>query len=183
MELLLNNPHGGLAPSAWVMRWSRLIAARGSVLDVACGSGRHFRWLATQGFAVTGLDRDAEALEALRAQGHCIVADIEAAPWPLSEERFDGVVVTNYLWRSLWPALRASLSENGVLIYETFALGNEVFGKPSNPDFLLRPGELLEVCKGLHIVAYEDGLLDAPPRRVQRIAALNRPAAAPFPSL
>ena len=101
----------------------------------------------------------------------------------MSEERFDGVVVTNYLWRSLWPALRASLSENGVLIYETFALGNEVFGKPSNPDFLLRPGELLEVCTGLHIVAYEDGLLDAPPRRVQHIVALNRPAAAPFPSL
>ena len=164
-------------------RWSRLIAARGAVLDVACGSGRHVRWLATQGFAVTGVDRDAQALQALRAQGRCIVADIEAAPWPLAGERFDAVVVTNYLWRPLWPALLASLRDDGVLIYETFALGNEAFGKPSNPDFLLRPGELLQACAGLHVVAYEDGMLDAPMRRIQRIVAMNRPAAAPFPSL
>ena len=182
MELLLS-AHSGLEPSPWVVRWSRLIAARGSVLDVACGSGRHFGWLAAQGFAVTGVDRDAQALGALRLQGRCIVADIEAAPWPLPDEHFDGVVVTHYLWRPLWPALLASLRENGVLIYETFALGNEAFGKPSNPDFLLRPGELLQACAGLHIVAYEDGVLESPMRRVQRIVALNRPAAAPFPSL
>jgi SAM-dependent methyltransferase len=166
-----------------VTRWSRLIAARGTVLDVACGSGRHFRWLAAQHYAVTGVDRDAQALGALHVLGRCIVADIEVAPWPLAGERFDGVVVTNYLWRPLWPSLLASLSENGVLIYETFALGNEAFGKPSNPDFLLRPGELLQACAGLYTVAYEDGLQDAPPRRVQRIVALNRPPAAPFPSL
>jgi len=104
------------------------------------------------------------------------VADLENGPWPLAGERFDAVVVANYLWRPLWPVLRSSLADGGVLIYETFACGNEVFGKPSNPDFLLRSGELLEACRGLHVVAYEDGVLDAPPRRVQRIAAVNAPA-------
>lgn len=163
-------------PSAWVTRWSRLIKPQGSVLDLACGSGRHLRWMAAQGFAVTGIDRDAQALEALATQGRTLVADLENAPWPIDGERFDAIVVTNYLWRPLWPALRASLAEGGVLIYETFALGNEAFGKPSNPEFLLRPGELLEACQGLHVVAFEDGVLDAPTRRVQRIAAVNHPA-------
>ena len=148
----------------------------GTLLDVACGSGRHLRWLAAQGFVVTGIDRDAAALAPLDAVGRSVVADIENAAWPLAGERFDAVVVTNYLWRPLWPALLASLNEGGVLSVETFAIGNEAFGKPSNPDFLLRPGELLDACRGLHVVAYEDGLLDAPPRRVQRIAAVNAPA-------
>jgi hypothetical protein len=134
------------------------------------------RWLAAQGFVVTGIDRDAAALATLRAQGRVMVADIEAAAWPLAGEQFAAVVVTNYLWRPLWPSLRSSLAAGGVLIYETFAVGNEAFGKPSNPDFLLRPGELLEACSGLHIVAYEDGVLDTPPRRVQRIAAVKAPA-------
>jgi SAM-dependent methyltransferase len=170
---LLLSPHAGLEPSAWVTRWSSLIAPGGKVLDVACGSGRHLRWLAAHGFAVTGIDRDAPALAALDSHGRTIVADIENAAWPLVGEHFDAVIATNYLWRPLWPALRASLAPGGVLIYETFALGNEAFGKPSNPDFLLRPGELLEACRGLHVVAYEDGLLDAPKRRVQRIVAVN----------
>ena len=134
------------------------------------------RWLAAQGFIVTGIDRDAAALAPLGAVGRSVVADIENAAWPLAGERFDAVIVTNYLWRPLWPFLLASLTDGGVLIVETFALGNEAFGKPSNPDFLLRPGELLEACGGLHVVAYEDGMLDAPPRRVQRIAAVNAPA-------
>ena len=168
--------HAGLEPSAWVTRWSTLINPRGSVLDVACGSGRHLRWLAAQGFAVTGVDRDATALSGLESHGRAVVADIESGPWPLQGERFDGVVVTNYLWRPLWPALLASLAARGVLIYETFALGNEAYGKPSNPEFLLRPGELLAVCQGLHVVAYEDGLLDTPLRRVQRVVAVNTPA-------
>ena len=159
-------------------QWAHLIAPRGTVLDVACGSGRHLRWLAAQGFAVTGVDRDAAALAALQGLGRTITADLESGPWPLAGERFDAVLVTNYLWRALWPALRASLADEGVLIYETFALGNEAYGKPSNPDFLLRPGELLEACRGLHVVAYEDGVLDAPARRVQRIVAVNGPAAA-----
>lgn len=146
------------------------------MLDVACGSGRHLRWMAAQGFVVTGIDRDAAALAPLAGHGHTFVADLETGPWPLPGERFNGVVVTNYLWRPLWPSLLDSLAPGGVLIYETFAVGNEAFGKPSNPAFLLRPGELLEVCRGLHVVAYEDGLLDAPPRRIQRIAAVNAPA-------
>ena len=158
------------------MRWTPLIAAGGSVLDLACGSGRHLCWLAGQGFRVTGVDRDAAALAALHSIGRTIVADVENGPWPLVGERFDAVVVTNYLWRPLWPVLRSSLADGGVLIYETFACGNEAFGKPSNPDFLLRSGELLEACRGLHVVAYEDGVLDAPPRRVQRIAVVNAPA-------
>ena len=170
---MLLTGRAGLEPSEWVVRWARLIAPGGSVLDLACGSGRHLRWLARQGFRVTGIDRDAQALLSLQVAGRTIVADLEQAPWPLPGERFDAVVVTNYLWRPLWPALRASLAEGGILIYETFALGNEAFGRPSNPDFLLRPGELLEACRGLHVVAYEDGVLDAPLRRVQRIAAVN----------
>ena len=155
------------------MRWAALLPSGGSVLDVACGSGRHARWLAAQGFDVTGVDRDADALASLAPQVRIVVADIENGPWPFDGRRFDAIVVTNYLWRPLWPPLRASLAAGGVLIYETFALGNDAFGKPSNPNFLLRPGELLEQCRGLHIVAYEDGVLDAPMRRVQRIAAID----------
>lgn len=142
------------------------------MLDLACGSGRHVRWLAARGFHVTAADRDAMALDALRDIADVRVADLEAGPWPLAGERFDAVVVTNYLWRATWPQLRATLAEGGVLIYETFALGHERFGRPSRPDFLLKPGELLALAQGWHVVAYEDGLLDAPTRRVQRIAAI-----------
>ena len=147
------------------------------MLDVACGSGRHVRWMAAQGFAVTGVDRDAAALAGLAACARIVVADLECGPWPMAGQRFDAVIVTNYLWRPLWPALLSSLADGGVLIYETFALGNEAFGKPSNPDFLLRPGELLDACRGLRVVAYEDGLLGDPLRRIQRIVAVNQPAA------
>lgn len=142
------------------------------MLDVACGSGRHVRWLAQQGFEVTALDRDATALQALRDVARICVADLEGAPWPLPGERFDAVVVTHYLWRALWPALLGSLAEGGVLIYETFAEGNETVGKPSRADFLLRHGELLDVARGLRIVAFEEGFVDAPPRFLQRIAAV-----------
>lgn len=142
------------------------------MLDLACGSGRHVRWLASQGFRVTAIDRDAAALEPLRALAEVRVADLEGEVWPLDGERFEAVVVTNYLWRPTWPQLRATLADGGVLIYETFALGHERFGRPSRPDFLLRPGELLALAQGWHVVAYEDGVLDAPPRRVQRIAAI-----------
>ena len=158
--------------SPWVRRWAPLIRPGGRVLDLACGHGRHVRWLAAHGFAVTALDRDAAAVEPLRAIAHVVVADLEGAPWPLPGARFDALVVTNYLWRPLWPDLRAALAEGGVLIYETFADGNQSVGKPSRPDFLLRHGELLQVAQDLRIVAYEDGFLDAPPRFVQRIAAV-----------
>lgn len=165
-----------MEPSPWVTRWSRLFAPGGKVLDVACGGGRHLRWLSARGFELTGVDRDAAAVANLAAQARVLVADIENDRWPLADERFDAVVVANYLWRPLWPVLRNSLADGGVLIYETFAVGNEVFGKPSNPAFLLRGGELLEACHGLHVVAYEDGVLEAPTRCVQRIAAIQRPS-------
>jgi SAM-dependent methyltransferase len=158
-------------PSAWVRRWSHLVAAGASVLDVACGSGRHVRWFAERGCRVTALDRDADALEPLRAVARVVVADLEAAAWPLPGERFDAVVCTNYLWRALLPTLIDAVEAGGVLVYETFAAGNEAFGKPSNPDFLLRPGELLEATEDLRVIAYEDGFLEAPARCVQRVVA------------
>ncbi|WP_341890426.1 class I SAM-dependent methyltransferase [Variovorax sp. YR752] len=165
--------HGALAPSPWVQRWSALVPHGASVLDVACGSGRHLRWFAQRGCRVTGVDRDAAALEPLRDAGEVLVADIENGPWPLAGRRFDAVVVTNYLWRPLLPTLVASVAPGGVLLYETFAAGNETVGKPSRPDFLLRPGELLGAAVGLRIVAYEDGFLGGPDRYVQRLAAVR----------
>ncbi len=166
-------------PSPWVRRFSALVAPGAPVLDVACGSGRHMRWFAQLGHPVTGVDRDAHALAAARAWGEVIEADIESGPWPLPGRRFGAVVVTHYLWRPLLPTLVGSVAPGGVLLYETFAAGNETVGKPSRPDFLLQPGELLQACQGLRIVAYEDGFLDAPARFVQRIAAVREPGRAP----
>ena len=138
--------HGGLVVSTWVRRWSHLVAPGSTVLDVACGGGRHLRWFVQRGCRVTGVDRDAAALAALAETGaELIAADIEAGPWPFTGRGFDAVVVTNYLWRERMPDLLASLAPNGVLLYETFAAGNETVGKPSNPQFLLRPGELTSV--------------------------------------
>ena len=167
--------------SAWVRRWSHLVRPQGTVLDLACGTGRHMRWFAARGHFVTGVDRSAEGLAGLtdlQAHGHAelIQADLENTPWPLAshgaQRQFDAVVVTNYLWRDLWPQILASLAPGGVLIYETFAIGNETVGKPSRPDFLLQPGELLQRCATLRVVAYEDGYEPSPPRFVQRIAAV-----------
>jgi SAM-dependent methyltransferase len=173
--------HGSESPSPWVQRWTHLVPTQGSVLDVACGAGRHLRWFAGRGHAVIGVDRDPAAVEAaLAAAGSgalVLQADIESGPWPFAGQRFDAVVVTNYLWRALLPTLVDCVAEGGVLIYETFAAGNESVGRPSRPDFLLQPGELLRACEGLHVVAYENGFLDAPERFVQRIvAARKRPA-------
>ena len=165
-------------PSPWIERWAYLVVPGGSVLDVAAGSGRHARWLAARGHVVTVVDRDAAAMAPLNGIAEVIVADIEAAPWPLAGRHFDGVVVTNYLWRPLLPTLTASLAEGGVLLYETFAAGNETVGRPARPDFLLRAGELLDAGADLRIVAYEDGFLANPDRFVQRLAAVREPAAA-----
>jgi SAM-dependent methyltransferase len=170
------------APSAWVQRWSNLVPQGASVLDVACGSGRHLRWFAERGCRVTGVDRDATALEPLQGLAELLVADIENGPWPLAGRQFDAVIVTNYLWRPLLPILVASLAEGGALIYETFAEGNQTVGKPSNPDFLLRPGELLQATQGLCVVAYENGFLDSPPRFVQRISAVKSELRASSPT-
>lgn len=165
--------HGTEAPSAWVLRWAHLLPPGGTVLDVACGAGRHLKWLAAQGHRVTGVDRDPAALVACGTAGECIAADIENGPWPLPGRRFDAVVVTHYLWRPLWPTLLESLAPGGVLLYETFAHGQASVGRPARPEFLLQPGELLQRCAGLRTVAYEDGFLDAPARFVQRIAAVR----------
>ena len=167
-----------MKPSPWVERWAPLIASSGPVLDVAAGRGRHALWLAGRGHAVTAVDRDAEALAGIGPGVETLVADLEGAAWPLPGRRFDAVVVTNYLWRPLWPHLREALAPGGVLIVETFAAGNESVGRPRNPDFLLGLGELLGLAEGLRIVAYEDGFLDAPPRFVQRLAAVRAQVAA-----
>ena len=115
---------------------------------------------------MTGVDRSPEAIAAVSGVGEAVQADIENGPWPFTGRRFGAVVVTNYLWRALLPTIVGSVAPGGVLIYETFAVGNETVGKPSRPDFLLRPGELLQACQGLRVVAYEDGFIDTPPRFV-----------------
>jgi len=165
-------------PSAWIARFAPLIPS-GEALDLACGSGRHARLLAARGLQVTALDRDARALAAAAGEGIATLAhDLEGpgSVWPFAAGRFKGVVVANYLHRPLFGAIVASLAPDGVLIYETFAQGNEVFGKPSNPDFLLAPGELLALAArgGLRVLAYEDGVVTQPrPARVQRLCALG----------
>lgn len=173
--------HGTESPSAWVQRWTHLVPPRGTVLDVACGAGRHLRWFAARGHAVTGVDRDPVAVQAARAAAgtgaRVLQADIENGTWPFAGQRFDAVIVTNYLWRALLPTIVDSVADGGVLIYETFAAGNETVGKPSRPDFLLQPGELLQASAGLQVVAYENGFLDSPERFVQRIAAVRKPPA------
>lgn len=169
-------PHGSLAPSPWIERFAAQLPAGTRALDLACGSGRHVRWLAARGVETTAVDRDGEALRGLQGLAHEIVeADIETGPWPLGDRRFDLVVVTNYLWRPLFERIVGAVAPGGWWLHETFALGNETVGRPSRPDFLLRPGELIEVAQrhGLRIVAYEDGFLDAPARFVQRIAAVR----------
>jgi SAM-dependent methyltransferase len=165
--------HGTEEASPWVQRWSHLAAPGATVLDVACGFGRHMRWFAGRGHAVAGVDRDPQAVAAAAAFGEALEADMENGPWPFAGRRFGAVVVTNYLWRPLLPAIVHSVAPGGVLIYETFAAGNETVGKPSRPDFLLQAGELLAACRDLRVVAYEDGFVDAPARFVQRIAAVR----------
>ena len=171
--------HMSEKPSPWVARFMPLITAGGSVLDLACGHGRHSLVLAQLGYRVEAVDRDAEALAGISAKSPGIVtrtADLEGGPWPYHGCVFDGIVVTNYLFRPLLPMLLNALEVNGVLIYETFMLGNERFGKPANPAFLLRPGELLDVARRrLTVVAFEQGQVDAPrPAVVQRLCATRR---------
>ena len=165
--------------SPWIKRFFPLITAGGSVLDLACGQGRHSLLLARNGYRVEALDRDADALADIVAKEPGIVTrltDLEAGAWPYHGRTFDGIVVTNYLFRPLLPMLLGTLDVNGVLIYETFMVGNERFGKPSNPAFLLRPGELLEVVKRrLTVVAFEQGQVETPRQAVvQRLCSTRR---------
>ena len=220
-------------PSEWVVRWTHLIdssvplssqtvnanelnhQSEPQVLDLACGSGRHMKWLSEQGYKVLGVDKDASSLEQCRSYGEILQADLEqdfieeshqtqsterltqirdegrlnaqeintdapkgyAVPqnWPLGNRQFNAVIVTNYLWRPLFPHLLRALRKNGVFIYETFALGHEALGRPRRAEFLLKPGELLQICANLQIVAYEEVLLTHPERFVQRIVAIRAP--------
>ena len=155
------------------------------MLDVACGYGRHMKWFAGRGCTATGVDQSAQALASAAQWGDTVQADIENGPWPLNRpggpqgapdaaqpRTFDLVVVTHYLWRPLLDVIAQSLAPGGVLLYETFAQGQETVGKPSRPDFLLRPGELLQAFAALRIVAFEDGFLPTPDRFVQRLVAV-----------
>lgn len=172
-----SDAHGLGLPSSWVKRWSHLIPIGGTVLDIACGQGRHMKWCAEKGHAVAGIDRSPEAIHAAARFGEVVLADIENGPWPLMNgeqpRQFEAVIVTNYLWRPLFPVIAQSLAPGGLLVYETFSAGNETVGKPSRPDFLLRPAELLQAFENMRIVAFEEGFLEDPPRFVQRIAALQ----------
>jgi SAM-dependent methyltransferase len=163
--------HLSTRPSAWVARFVNLVRPGGTVLDLAAGGGRHSELFLAHGHEVLAVDRDVSNLAP--APGlEILQADLEGAPWPLGERRFDGIVVTNYLHRPLLPRLVAAVAPGGALIYETFAVGNERFGRPRNPDFLLKPGELLEAVGGrLTVRAYEHG--EVPGAVIQRIAAVR----------
>ena len=174
-----------MMPSDWVVRFAPLISGGGRVLDLACGAGRHARLLSAGGWRVLAVDRDAAAVGALLRSGsesgtasaaiEGLVVDLERDPWPFVAASFDAVVVTRYLHRPLFPRIVEALREEGVLIYETFALGNERYGRPSNPDFLLRPDELLQAFSpALQVVAFEQGLIQVPAEAViQRICAVR----------
>lgn len=172
--------HGGDRsgqPSPWVVRFAANVPQGGRVLDVAAGGGRHARLFLGRGARVTCIDRDISGLMDLSGEAEIIAADLEdGRSWPLAGRGFDAVVVVNYLFRPLLADMVASVAPGGVLIYATFGLGNEIYGKPRNPDHLLRPGELLEaVAERMIVIAYEAGREDTPsgPRVVQRICAMR----------
>lgn len=173
-----HNEHSVNPPSPWVVRFAPLIA--GEVLDIACGAGRHTRYFLARGHRVTALDRDVSGLADIAGDAELTARqiDLEAGPADaaaLPGGPYGGVVVANYLWRPLLPAIVAAVAAGGVLVYETFAAGNAAYGKPSNPDFLLRPGELLAAVRGeLEVVAYEHGTVERPrPAVVQRLCAVR----------
>ncbi len=175
----MSKQHAIREPSPWVERFAGLVPTGGAVLDLACGGGRHGRLFLGRGHPVTFVDRDVAGVQDLADQplAEIVAADLQGNdPWPLGERRFSAVVVTNYLWRPLLERLLRSVDTGGVLIYQTFALGNGRHGRPSNPDFLARDGELLQWVFGkLHVVAYEHGLIRQPRVAVvQRLCAVRR---------
>jgi SAM-dependent methyltransferase len=153
--------------SPWVRRWAPLVE-RGPVLDVACGTGRHARLFAARGLQVVAVDREPQQIPDVRF----VHADLENGPWPFGAERYAAIIVTNYLHRPLLPQLETALAEEGLLIYETFMVGNEKYGRPTNPAFLLQPGELLQAFRGLTLLAFEQGYVESPkPAMIQRLCA------------
>ena len=168
-------PATDASPSDWLLRFAHLITPGGVVADVACGSGRHVRWLLEQGFGVVAFDRDLSRLELSHPRLQRREVELESDPGFSFRERFDAVLVTNYLWRPLFPALLAAVKADGVFLYETFAREHAALGRPQNPDFLLEPGELLaRVGPAQRIIAYEHGYLAVPrPRAVQRIVSVG----------
>lgn len=174
-------PHADLDVSPFIAQFAPLIPAGARVLDLAAGTGRHARFFAARGARVLAVDRDAAALVAYAGTPgiETRVLDLETGTWPLASEVFDAIVVANYLHRPLFPHLRRALAPDGVVLYETFAIGNEQFGRPANPDFLLRQGELLAFAAApplpLTVVAYLQGRDDAGGRTavVARLAAVG----------
>jgi len=164
-------------PSEWILRWCARLAPGSRVLDVACGSGRHARTLAAAGCQVDAVDRDPEHAAGLAGVGgvRFRALDLEDGPWPFEAAQYDAVVVANYLYRPRLGLLAQALRDGGLLVYETFAVGNERFGRPKNPDYLLRPFELAAVFSPLlHVLAFEDGVVERPaPARVQRLCAIR----------
>ncbi|MEX1306281.1 MAG: hypothetical protein WD489_04540 [Rhodovibrionaceae bacterium] len=174
----MNAPHEDSAPSPWVERFAPLVPKCGAVLDLAAGAGRHARLFHELGHPVTAADRDVSRLPNL-PRLEAVETDLEdGRPFPFLEEDFAGVVVTSYLHRPILPDIVGSVGPEGLLIYETFAAGNEAFGKPGNPNFLLRPGELLEAVRGrLRVLAYEDLIVETPTSSSKTAAAIQRIAA------
>jgi SAM-dependent methyltransferase len=176
--LLIDNfsVHTKLPVSDWVKKWSHVFAPNSRVLDLACGYGRHAKWLWSLKMDVLALDKDQEALSQIQSMGiSTLCADLENSPWPLTGQKFDGLVVTNYLWRALWPDLLDCVKEGGFVIYETFCEGHQAYGKPTRADFLLKSAELLDVFQSFKVLGFEEGLLSQPSRYVQRIIA-QKPA-------
>ena len=177
--------HDALAPSPWILRFAPLVATGGRVLDLAAGYGRHAVCFAARGAQVFAVDRDAAALASYAGTPNVttLAADVEQDEWPFPEERFDAIVVVHYLHRALYSHLLASLASDGVLLYETFAHGNAAYGKPSNPAFLLAPGELLELVRErLTVIAFEQGLIEGDrPAVMQRLAAVGKARPWPVP--
>jgi SAM-dependent methyltransferase len=172
--------HGAHDASPWVVRFASLIPPGGQVLDVASGTGRHTRWFLDRGYDVVAVDRDVSGLDDIGEHDRLEMVEVDledGEPFPLRNRRFAGVVVTNYLYRPILDQLVSAVASGGALIYETFSAGNERFGRPTRPEFLLRPGELLDVVRGeLRVVAFEDLVVDQPrPAAVQRIAAVRDP--------
>ena len=166
-----------LNASPWVRRFASHIPKEGLVLDLACGAGRHATFLADMGYSVFAVDQDIALIKQNKSPLITSKAfNLELEEWPLEGLEFSGIVVTNYLYRPHWDRLPSMLANGGVLIYETFALGNAQFGKPSNPNFLLKTGELLALAArhDLKVIAYEDIYIDEPkPAMVQRLCALK----------